>query len=429
MMFNNDTPDTTMDEDLAALGMQPLTEARQEVRYLAEGDDGDADDKPAFLKKKDDDGDDDDDDDDDDDRNDVEVGQDEDEDYDDGVMTEEMIGDLRHGVFTLANDFGVEEDDFADFVEFISEETDTEFDALFEDSLFLAEDEIDSDEEFDGESDPKMEAAVTVIAMFEAAVSMLDEDDEDDAPTYDDLIGVIEAHSYMTDALLDEGMRSRAKKALRFARRKLKRMKRMGKGLKSTVKAARKGLVKVGGKFVKAGARAAQGFRKMMGKAGTAIMKRMYRKRMKAAKGRSAQDVKAKAKGMKMGADVEFDGNYAIAELDDHLHDIRETLSEAEVVELVESASSELLDGLKAIHDASTGYYEAIAEEISEDDEADEDDGRIAMGRHLESIASDAYRVAEMVSEGDAQLEDAADDLQALASDLDDALEAMKGIE
>lgn len=161
--------------------------------------------------------------------------------------------------------------------------------------------------------------------------------------------------------------------------------------------------------------------RQSLSNAKSALFKRAQRKKLKQMRSAGKPS---------LGSDVEIDENSALAELDAHLDAIRDTVSESERESMVESVSNKLLEGLKEIHDAATGYYESIAQEINEDEyEVDEDDARVAIGRHFEGIAQDAYAVAEQIAEGQADLHDAADDMQALAADLADALEATKGID
>ena len=95
-------------------------------------------------------------------------------------------------------------------------------------------------------------------------------------------------------------------------------------------------------------------------------------------------------------------------------------------------AATELHEGFTSIQTVATEYFERIAHEVSESEDVDpETDPRVAMGRHLEGIAQNAEQIAEQIAEGGAghTLEDYADDLKALADDLDDAMEVMKEID
>jgi histidinol dehydrogenase len=138
---------------------------------------------------------------------------------------------------------------------------------------------------------------------------------------------------------------------------------------------------------------------------------------------------KSMRKAARLSNDVDVDTNAALSELDAHLDAIRSTVNDSETEAMIESISNKLLESLKEVHDAATGFYESIAGEIKESEDVEEDDERIAVGRHFEGIARDAFRVAEKIAEGEADLHDAADDLQSLSADLADVLEATKGIE
>ena len=204
-------------------------------------------------------------------------------------------------------------------------------------------------------------------------------------------------------------------------------MQKRGKVKKSTLRAAKRGKKIIGGKSVKVGAQEVRALRKGL-KGQSARLRKITRQKMKRAKTHNAADLKMWAKGKKMASDVEIESASSLAELDAHLSELRSVVSPRNAV--VESVSNKLLDGLKGIYDKATSYYEAVATEIKESEErVADDDSRVAIGRHFESIANDAYSVAELIAEGEVDLHDAADDMQALAADLEDALEATKKID
>jgi len=417
MMLGDHGPQTTIEEDLQALGMGHLLAEADACPSSKGGDDEDEDEdegqeEQTEGREYDDET----------PRTEVDVRA-EDEDEEIEIDEDEFFEAVGEFMETLELDEdqvdeALESDEFVDvFIEALESSVDEEEDEDEDED----EEEKDEDEEID---DPKMEAAAEVLGFFYDGLQAMTEDD--DAPSYDDLVGVIEAYECITDGVLDEASkRAGALRALRKARRKKGRLLKRGKMKKSTFKAAKRGRMMIGGHEFKAGAQARAEFRKKM-RSASPRMRKALKKRLKAQQGVTAMDVKARIKGKKMAADVETQGN-PISELVQNLNDLREA------VQSDDSAAEELIDGLRSIYETSTTFYERIAEEVNEDETLDEedkeDDPRVAMGRHLESIAEDSAAVAQRIAEGEADINDAADDLRALAADLDDAMEAMKGIE
>lgn len=99
---------------------------------------------------------------------------------------------------------------------------------------------------------------------------------------------------------------------------------------------------------------------------------------------------------------------------------------------VVNEASNELIEGFNSIGATATTWYEGIAKEVKAalaEGKADENDARIAIGRHLCGIAEDAAEQAEAISTGQFIAENAENNLRCLAADLDDVVEAMKSVE
>jgi hypothetical protein len=357
MILGDHGPQTTIDEDLKALGMEHLLEGAGTGRKKKMDDDREA--AP---------------------RQDIPVrSEDEDEDEDDDEIDED-IADIDEN---SDDDIDEEEDEDDD-------EDDDE------------DEDIDEDEDEDeDEDDPQMEAAWDVIEAFQQQLQQVQEGDDDARPSYDDLVGVVEAYEYIA-----EGKKKKKKQSNRI-------MTASGR-LKSKTGAQRRA-GKRGAKFLGKG--------KQMRGTGAIHAKKsnklaMHTGRMKHVKGGKKVAVTLGMKKTARMSDMDQSGD-PIEELSSNLADLREAVT----------AESTLVEGLRSIHDIAVAFYERIANELQEDEEIDEDDARIALGRHLESIAEDARSVATLIAEDTADLDDAADDLQALAADLDDAMEAMKGIE
>jgi hypothetical protein len=163
---------------------------------------------------------------------------------------------------------------------------------------------------------------------------------------------------------------------------------------------------------------------------GSKLRQHLMKARKGAKSARYKRSIMKKMRGLKHStvSHVEPQGE-PVTELEQGLANLRSTVSEADQLEAIETASNELIEGLKAVHDASTEWFQKIAEEVKESENVTEDDARVAMGRHLEEIAEDCARIAEKLAEGECDIDNAADDLASLGMDLDDALEAMKGID
>jgi hypothetical protein len=409
MIFHDQTPDTTMEEDLSVTEAAPrVTKPAVKPTPAPTTDNVDASQRtevepreegkvpPAFLKnikgKKDDD-------DEDDDKKDEAIDPAHVIDVD--ALDEEDMKGLADALSAYSQELGLDEDEYNEMLE------DDEFIADFATGFF-------------GEAteplDPKSEAAYEVLEAFYGQIDALQEGDDEAQPGYDELVGVVEAYEYLheiaTRVLGGKIIRGRQARSA---------------GAAQQCRAANPGkkCVKVGRRYVARGAvsgrkkaKSRLSGRKAHRGAGTAHMKKSLRR---------SGAAKARRRGVR--SDVEIDSGANLSELEQNLADLRQTVSEAEIEEAVEIASNELLEGLKAVYDASTDWYEKIANEVKESENVEDDDARVAMGRHLEGIAEDAARVAQLIAEGEASIEDAADDLEALGADLDDALEAMKGID
>jgi len=406
LLFDNDTPIGTMDEDLDALGLRPLTEGKMPPQFAKnagkKSDDSDDDsDEDDDYKSKGDGGykakaesdDDDEDDDEDEDEDDDDESKDEDYVVDLDALDADDAAALGEALHAYALEQGLDEDTYNAMCE------DTAFVEGFATGLFEDED-----------IDEKFEAALAVIESFEGQLAVVAEGDEDAAPSYDDLVGVIEAYEYITE--------------MRFGKKGSKAQKGKKRALKRG-KAKQRGKMKA--RAHKAGKHFVQG-KKMT----TSQLKTDLRKQVKGAHGRYRKSLKSKIKGLAHSTldqdEQPMEGTSPISELVQNLNALSEAVAEGDQAE---TAHDELMEGLKAIHDTSTAFYTRIAEELAEDEDMDPDcDERIDMGRYLEGIAHDAVAVAEGMESGEGEftLEDYADDLATLAGDLDKAMEAMKEI-
>lgn len=97
------------------------------------------------------------------------------------------------------------------------------------------------------------------------------------------------------------------------------------------------------------------------------------------------------------------------------------------------TTGAELAEGLKAVHETATAWYEAIAKEVKAglaEGKVDQNDPRIAIGQHLNSIADDAAANLAAIESGATINTEAAEyNLRNLAADLDDAAAVMKTVE
>ena len=134
-------------------------------------------------------------------------------------------------------------------------------------------------------------------------------------------------------------------------------------------------------------------------------------------------------KGRALASDEEQVGS-PITELVDNLSALREAVQSG--VQYRDQAD-ELKEGFNSIGETASTWMQDIATEvkksIAENKEFDaENDPRVQMGRHLNGIAESAALIIAKLDEGEANMEDAAADLQSLSADLNDAAEAMKEI-
>lgn len=411
MMLGDHGPDTTIDEDLKALGMGYLLEA-DACPSSAKGDDEgedegeDEEDKGKEEQEKDE-------------RTEVEV-------QSEGESKAEVAEDEIDEEFETITDM------IADWiVENAPDATEEEVVEQLEGGVIEADDEGEDEDEDEedkdkDETDPKTEAACAIISAFYTQLQEVTEDEES-KPSYDDLVGVIEAMEHVIgEDAIQEVM------AVGGGARAGKKIWRHGKKTKVTT-----GMIRAGKKKAKAAVRfagkMASGMFKMVQKApGRFTMKRKSagekrggRKLGRHTRGEAKRKRHAK-QTQRSDVDQEQFGS-PITELVQNLNDLREA------VQGDDSAADELVEGLRAIFETSTTFYERVAEELNNDDSISEEekleDPRRAMGLHLESIANDSAAVAQRIAEGESDISDAADDLKALASDLDEAMEAMKGIE
>ncbi len=442
MLYGNDNgPLTSMEEDLEFLGvMSPSsnTAVGATRRALAEQEEQTRQAQVQEQDKK------------------AEKGKDaEDEDEDEDEDESKGEADGRTEVEPRNEDkLGIDEDDAVELIAHYAEHHDLsadDVDRFLEDDAFLGDvlmfalieakkdDDNDKDEEPDDDEDDEDDdveesevvgAAFQVIDAFYDRIGSLREGD--DQPSYDDLVAVIEAVEHVAEdmagvaGLEESSKRMMGLRALRKARKKAKRLAKRGKVKKATLKLAKRGKRMIAGKEVKVGRQEVQALRGMLGHS-SARMRKNIRKRIKSAKLHKAVDWKARAKGKVMAADVENNGS-PLSELVQNLADLRNAVEESQEFE---TAAEELAEGFGSVSTVATRYYERIAKEIQESKDVAEDDDRVAMGRYLESIAQDAAKRATAIAEGDNRwsLDQYAQDLEALAHDLDDAMEAMKGIE
>ncbi len=401
MILGDHGPQSTITEDLTALGMEHLLEGHGGKKKKKGGygkDKMSDDDEPASprqpipVRQEDDDEDDD------------EIDEDEfeiDEDNDEIDLDEDEVEALRDALIEYAQEQDYDQEQYEEMLE--NESFISEFATVF------FEDEDEDEDEDDGEDDPKQEAAWGVVESFQQKLISVQEGNEDARPGYDDLVGVIEAYEYITE--------------VRFG-------KRGGKQAKGMKRARKRGKAKRMGKKRAMAAKQGKHFIKGQ-KQTTTQVKKALRQSIKGSTGRFKKSQREKLKHIgDIQAGDEEAGGTPISELVDNLNALREAVR-APTEENEDSSGETLVEGLKAIHDTAVMFYERIASELreDEDEEVDESDGRVAVGRHLEKIAEDANDVACGIVEGTSDLDDAAGDLQNLAADLNDVMEAMKAIE
>lgn len=306
-----------------------------------------------------------------------------------------------------------------------------------------AEDDEDEDEDEETEEeqddslfgamcdeDEKLDAAVDVLDAFYSTIAESEDGAEFD---HDSLVGVIEAYEYMAEAtgLLDEAKLRKGRRATSQKRREARLAGHR----------AHKGGAE---KRRKASEHAA-------GKSGKVVVRRDEKGKMHKIRGREAMGLKAMSQAQrrykgysvklsgggtarpamkKVHSDVEQDGS-PITELVGNLAALKEAVKSN--VDYRQQAE-ELKEGFNAIGETASTWMESIATEVkksvAETENYDADnDPRVHMGRHLDGIAESAALIIAKLDEGEANLEDAASDLQNLSADLNDAAEAMKGIE
>ena len=418
MLIGNDTgPQTTAEEDLAYLGLGSLMEDRaapqRPSRYLSEDDDLDeAKKKHAGHKMAGHMGHDDEEGMDDSGRTNVAVRKEDDDEDDHDDDDDEMDEDVDLG--------GLDADDFA-LAEALLNLDESDLEDLDEDEMdaLLAVFDTDLIEQATAalaEDDDlaRYNGALSVLDVFYEQVNNLQEGDEQ--PSYDELVGVIEAYEALAEetGLLTEKFRGAMKAKLKRGR------KRAMRGAKGKKRARLLGRAHKRGKFVVGG--------QVMTKSQKL---KSLRKAIKGAKGKYAKSLRDKLKsargsGKRSGPMAGY--SESTEELVQNLRDLRNAVEESGEHA---SAANELIEGFGSLEAVAKEYYERIAAEVSEDEDVAEDDSRVTMGRHLERIAQDAGKRAAAIAEGDDRwsLDQFAEDLQAIAADLDDAMEAMKSID
>ena len=288
-------------------------------------------------------------------------------------------------------------------------------------------DEQDEDEEFSAlddlcDEDEKLDAAIDVIGAFYSTLS----EGEGETVDRDALVGVVEAYEYIaeTTGLLDEAAKRfhiKAGKKVHVTKgmKKVRRMEKSAAGHSST--AMKRFKITASGKRVaKTGAE-----RKAERKAARALSAgKAHRGAGKAHAAKSAR----KAARLQHN-DEEMVGS-PITELVDNLNALKEAVQSNGGYR---AQADELKEGFNSIGETASTWMESIAEEVkktvAEGEEFDPDsDPRVQMGRHLDGIAESAAAIINKIDEGEANMEDAAADLQSLSADLNDAAEAMKEI-
>lgn len=296
-----------------------------------------------------------------------------------------------------------DEDEMGEALEAIFNMTEKDIDALSEEeadgilhALVAVEDIVEN-------GSPKLEAAYFVLDAFYGQLAE-GETDSIDKPT---LVGVVEAFEHVLAdlGLLDEWKGGMGKAVSRHGIRAMAH----GKMPHATSMTHQKKVSEIKVKMGKA-----HNFKKGLHAFKPPVMK-------KGGKG-----------GMGYGKKHEDEATGEPAPIKDlvaSLAALREAVTTGRVVS---EASSELLDGFNSIGATATTWYEGIAKEVKAalaEGKADANDARIAIGRHLEGIATDAAMHVEAITSGQFIAENVENNLRALAADLDDVVEAMKSVE
>lgn len=418
MLIGNDNgPQTTAEEDLAYLGLGALTEDRgapqRPNRFVTEDEDLDEGKKgkmagysgPGDEEGMDDSG-----------RTNVGVRKEDDDcdDKDDKDDKDDGDDDMDEGV-----NFGHLDMDDIELAESILALDESELDELDEDELDLLNAVLDTDliEQAaaalgEDEDLARYNGARDVITIFYEQINALQEGDE--KPSYDELVGVIEAYEALAEetGMLTERFRGAMKAKLKRGKKRAMRGAAGKKRMRLLGRAKKRGKFVVGGQMMTKGQK-----------------RKHLMTQLKGAKGKYAKSIRDKIKSMrgsKRGGPMEDTGS-STEELVKNLRDLRTAVEESGQHA---SAANELIEGFTNLEAVAREYYERIAAEVSEDKDIAEDDSRVTMGRHLERIANDAGKRAAALGEGEDRwgLDQFAEDLQAIASDLEDAMEAMKSI-
>jgi hypothetical protein len=277
------------------------------------------------------------------------------------------------------------------------------------------EDEEDEEEpEEEEEQDSKMESVIDVLRSFYEHIDALAEGTEE-KPSYDDLVGVIEAFEYINEDLIAEArFGKKGGKAYRGAKRQKKtgfgkKMKKIEGRMHGKHKYTREGLTK-------------------------AQLKTKLATEIRAAKSpryKKALKVRQKELRHSVVADTEPKGE-ALHELVSNLKSLGEAVSKNKETH---DFASELREGYESVMNTAGTWMTRIAEEVRETlaEDADPDkDPRVHIGRHLDSIGRDAAKLIAKIDEGavtEETVEQFSSDLATLAEDLKDAAEAMKQVE
>lgn len=299
-----------------------------------------------------------------------------------------------------------------------------------------SEDDSDDEDEDDGEDmdeETAFDALCNEDARLDAAIDVLDAfynqlaESEGDDFEREHLVGVIEAFEALTEAtgLLDEARIRKGRRAAASKRMMSKRAGRKAHRGGAEMKRERS-LRKAGtsGKIAVRGGERIRGREARNLKAISQAQNMFKGHSLKLPGGKNATAMKP------IKSSVEEQGS-SLTELVDNLTALKES-----VVSQVDyrRQAEELRDGFNAIGETAASWMTAIAEEVKKSVAEDKDfnadaDPRVQIGRHLESIASDAAQVIAMLESGDADLSKVEQDLQSLSDDLHDVAEVMKSVE
>lgn len=287
------------------------------------------------------------------------------------------------------------------------------------------EDEDEEDDSAEEDVDPDFEATVNEDEKLVAAIDVLgafyDKLDEDEGESFDSdtLAAVIEAYEYVADSfgLLDEMRRFRIKggKKTRITRGARKKAMKGHKGGVERMKYTASGKkVRKSSDEIRAQKRAAR--KLAMGAASR--------------KGGAMHRARSMRKSKRLASDETHEGT-PLSELVQNLGALKEAVQGK--VDYRKSAE-ELKEGFNSIGETASTWMESIATEVKqakteEQDFDPENDPRVQMGRHLDGIAESAALIIQALDAGEADLQEAATDLESLAADLNDAAEVMKTIE